>query len=58
MMTQYLCDAAKAVLKGKLQKQSPTSRKKKTLNRQSNLIPKALGKTRKKISKLTEGKKS
>ena len=34
MMTQNLCDAAKAFLKGKLQQHNPTSRDKKNLKKQ------------------------
>ena len=58
---QSLWDAAKAVLRRNLQQYNPTSKTRKTLTRQPNLMPKTTGKrtktTPKKLPKLVEGKK-
>ena len=55
MTTQNLWNAAKAVLR----EYNPTSRNRKTSNRQPNFTPKTTGRRRrKKTPKLVEGKKS
>ena len=52
MTTQSLWDAAKAVLRGKfIAIESYLMKQEKTLNRQSNFIPKTTGKIRKKKTK-------
>ena len=59
MTTQNLCDAKKAVLRGKfIAIESYLMKQEKTLNRQSNFIPKTTGKIRKKKQKIVERKKS
>ena len=58
MTPQNLWDVAKAVLRGSLQQYSPTSRNKKTSNRQLNFTLKQLEKEEQKTPKLAEGNES
>ena len=58
-MIKNLWGAAKAVLRGKfIAIESYLMKQEKTLNRQSNFIPKTTGKIRKKKQKIVERKKS
>ena len=58
MTSQNLWMQQKQSQEGSLQQYNPTSRNKKTLNRQPNFIPKTTGKKNKNTPKLVEGKKS